>query len=121
MTAGHSEHVDRHGLPVDQYSEQQVRQAAAAFARGEVSYDPAAPASAPPAPDVEPMVSRGLRLPVSLDQRVRAAAERAGVPFSTLIREWIELGLTEMDDDRSVPLAALRRAIAHATQTAPAA
>jgi chromosomal replication initiator protein len=62
------------------------------------------------------MVTRGVRRPVAFDQRVRAAAERAGVPFSTLIREWIDLGLTEMDDDRLIPLAALRRAIAHATR-----
>lgn len=63
----------------------------------------------------------GVRLPVGLDQRVRAAAERAGVPFSTLIREWIELGLTETETDRQVSLAALRRAVAHATQTGNAA
>jgi predicted DNA-binding protein len=105
----------------DIYSERQVAEAAAAFARGEVSYDATGTVELPPAPDTEPMVSRGLRLPVSLDQRVRAAAERSGVPFSTLIREWIELGLTEMDDDRTVPLAVLRRAIAHATQSGRAA
>jgi predicted DNA-binding protein len=67
------------------------------------------------------MVSRGIRLPVALGERVRAAAAKAGVPFSALIREWIELGLTEMDDDRSVPLAGLRRAIAHAAQSDRAA
>ncbi len=105
----------------DIYSERQVAEAAAAFARGDVSYDATSTVELPPAPDAEPMVSRGLRLPVSLDQRVRAAAERSGVPFSTLIREWIELGLTEMDDDRVVPLAVLRRAIAHATQSGRAA
>ncbi|HET9516535.1 MAG TPA: hypothetical protein VFO77_02285 [Actinoplanes sp.] len=105
----------------DDYSERQVVEAAAAFARGDVTYDAGVAAELPPALDTEPMVSRGLRLPVSLDQRVRAAAERAGVPFSTLIREWIELGLTEMDDDRQVPLAVLRRAIAHATQSGRAA
>ena len=105
----------------DVYSERQVTEAAAAFARGEVSYDATAAPELPPVPDSEPMVSRGLRLPVSLDQRVRAAAEKAGLPFSALIREWIELGLTEMDDERTVPLAVLRRAIAHATQTGRAA
>jgi predicted DNA-binding protein len=105
----------------DVYSERQVTEAAAAFARGEVSYDATVTPELPAVPDSEPMVSRGLRLPVSLDQRVRAAAEKAGVPFSALIREWIELGLTEMDDERTVPLAVLRRAIAHATQTGRAA
>ncbi len=105
----------------DSYSEQQVTEAAEAFARGEVTYDESVQVELPPAPESEPMVMRGVRLTVALDQRVRAAADKAGVPFSTLIREWIELGLTEMDDDRSVPLAALRRAIAHATQSGRAA
>lgn len=102
-------------------NEQQLTRAAEAFARGEVNYDETAPVELPPVPASEPMVMRGIRLPVGLDQRVRAAAERAGVPFSTLIREWIELGLTEMEDDRTVPLAALRRAIAHAAQSHRAA
>jgi predicted DNA-binding protein len=105
----------------DNYTERQVTEAAAAFARGEVTYDETAPAVLPPAPESEPMVMRGVRLPVTLDQRVRAAAEKTGMPFSTLIREWIELGLTEMEDDRAIPLAALRRAIAHATQSSRAA
>lgn len=68
------------------------------------------------------MVMRGVRLPISLDQQVRAAAAKAGLSFSALIREWIELGLTEMeDDDKAIPLSALRRAIAHAAQTGHAA
>jgi predicted DNA-binding protein len=103
------------------YDDEQVARAAEAFARGEVEYDVDAGVELPPAPEVEPMVMRGVRLPIELDQRVRAAAEKAGVPFSTLVREWIELGLTEMDDDRPVSLSALRRAIAHATQTGRAA
>ncbi|PSK67287.1 hypothetical protein B0E53_00729 [Micromonospora sp. MH33] len=41
-------------------------------------------------------------------------------PF-TLIREWIELGLTELENDRPVSLSALRRVIAHATQASRAA
>lgn len=105
----------------DNYSQQQVVQAAEAFARGEVDYDDTTPVQLPPPPDVEPMVMRGVRLPVELDRRVRAAAERAGVPFSILIREWIELGLTELDADKTVSLSALRRAIAHATQSGRAA
>jgi predicted DNA-binding protein len=103
------------------YNEQQVAAAAAAFARGEVDSDEPAEVELPPAAESEPMVMRGVRLPVQLDQRVRAAAERAGVPFSTLVREWIELGLTEMDNDQPVSLSALRRAIAHVTQTGQAA
>ncbi|MFF5073576.1 hypothetical protein ACFY2R_20865 [Micromonospora olivasterospora] len=57
---------------------------------------------------------RGVRLPVNLDQRVRADADAAGVKASTLIREWIELGLTELENDRPVSLSAPRHAIAAA-------
>ncbi|WP_344751058.1 hypothetical protein [Micromonospora olivasterospora] len=57
---------------------------------------------------------RGVRLPVNLDQRVRDAADAAGVKASTLIREWIELGLTELENDRPVSLSAPRRPIAAA-------
>lgn len=105
----------------ESYSDRQVSRAAEAFGRGEVEFDNGVAAQLPPVPESEPMVMRGVRLPVGLDQRVRAAAEKAGVPFSTLVREWIELGLTEMDDDRPVSLSALRRAIAHATQSGRAA
>lgn len=105
----------------DVHSEQQVVRAAEAFARGEVEYDETAAVELPPVPEVEPMVMRGVRLPVELDQRVRAAADNAGVKPSTLIREWIELGLTELEQDKTVSLSALRRAIAHATQTSRAA
>ncbi|MBN1174627.1 MAG: hypothetical protein JXA67_20855 [Micromonosporaceae bacterium] len=45
---------------------------------------------------------------------MKAAAEQAGVSFSTLVRQRIELGLSEMEDDQTVSLAAIRRAIAHA-------
>lgn len=81
-------------------AEADAAQAAEAFGRGELELDHtrAGQVEAPPRPEVEPMVMRGIRLSSSLDQRVRAAAERAGVPFSTLIREWIELGLTEAGD-----------------------
>ena len=68
-------------------------------------------------PEPEPMVTRGVRLPAGLDQRMREAADRAGVPFSQLIREWIELGLADMDDEQVVSLATLRRAIAHAAHS----
>ncbi|KAB1930652.1 hypothetical protein F8271_27795 [Micromonospora sp. ALFpr18c] len=71
--------------------------------------------------DSEPMVPRGVRLPVSIDARVEAAAKAAGVKPSTWIRQCIEVGLTEQEHDRPVSLAALRRAIAHATQESPRA
>jgi chromosomal replication initiator protein len=84
-----------------------------------VEYDETAQVELPPAADTEPMVLREVRLPVDLDQRVRVAADKAGVKASILIPEWIELGLTELENDRPVSLSALRRAIAHAAQAVP--
>lgn len=58
--------------------------AAEAFQRDDVTlnYEQAGQ-QAPPAPaENEPTVVRGVRLPASLDQRVRAAAAAAGVPRS---------------------------------------
>jgi predicted DNA-binding protein len=75
------------------------------------------PAPMPDALEGEPMVVRGVRLPVDMDRRISAAAKATGVDKSTLIREFIELGLTEMDNDQAVSLADVRRAIAHLAQT----
>jgi predicted DNA-binding protein len=104
-----------------QYTDNQLAAAAAAFAAGDVRYDTTAPALLPPPPDTEPMVPLGVRVPPALAQRVRAAAEQSGVPYSQLVREWIELGLTEMAADVTVSVAVLRRAIAHAAQSGHAA
>ena len=99
--------------------DQRLRDAVAAFQHDEITYH--GQTQAPPPLDGEPMVMRGVRLPLSLDLRVKEAAHQAGVPFSALIREWIELGLSELDSDQVVSVAAIRRAIAHATQTSRAA
>ena len=58
------------------------------------------------------MVVRSLRLPFELDRRVKAAAERRGVPTSTLVREWIELELTALEDDQPISRADALRALA---------
>ncbi|MBN1173743.1 MAG: hypothetical protein JXA67_16345 [Micromonosporaceae bacterium] len=97
----------------DQYSEAQIQAAVEAFAAG-AHIEATGVVEVPPPLVGEPMVMRGVRLPLGMDQRVKAAAEQAGVSFSTLVRQWIELGLSEMEDDRTVSLAAIRRAIAHA-------
>lgn len=101
----------------------QAEEIAEAFQRGEVELDfsQAGKVEPPPVPEAEPMVMRGLRLPVGLDRRVREHAQAVGVSWSALVREWIELGLTEAETDRRVSLAALRRAIAHAVQSGDAA
>ena len=104
-----------------QYSDEQLSAAAAAFAAGDVTYHEATTVSLPPAPETEPMVPLGIRVPPALAQRIRLAADQAGVPYSQLVREWIELGLTEMAGDLTVSVAVLRRAIAHAAQSGHAA
>ncbi|GIF39164.1 hypothetical protein [Actinoplanes xinjiangensis] len=104
-----------------QYSDDQISAAAAAFAAGDVTYHEGTRVTLPPAPETEPMVPLGIRVPPALAQRVRAAADQAGIPYSQLIREWIELGLTDMAGDLTVSVAVLRRAIAHAAQTGHAA
>ena len=58
------------------------------------------------------MVVRSLRLPFELDQRLKAAAKRRGVPTSTLVREWIELELTALEDDQPISRADALRALA---------
>jgi predicted DNA-binding protein len=65
-----------------------------------------------PPPDTPVMAVRSLRLPVELDRRVKAAAEKRGVPTSTLIREWIELELTALEHDQPISRADALRALA---------
>jgi predicted DNA-binding protein len=71
------------------------------------------PATEVPAPDTDvPMVSRSVRLPLDTYDRVRAAADARGLGVTTLMRQWIEAGLADLDDSPTVSLADVRRAIA---------
>ncbi|MBX7268331.1 hypothetical protein KIF24_21455 [Micromonospora sp. Llam7] len=64
-------------------------------------------------PDTEtPMVSRSVRLPLETYERVRAVADARGIGVTTLMRQWIEAGLADLDDSATVSLADVRRAIA---------
>ncbi|GAB3802073.1 hypothetical protein [Micromonospora zhanjiangensis] len=66
-----------------------------------------------PTPDTDvPMVSRSVRLPVDTYDRVRAAAEARGIGVTTLMRQWIEAGLADLDESATVSLADVRRALA---------
>jgi len=65
----------------------------------------------PPAGDTV-MVVRSLRLPLELDQRVKAAAASRGLPMSTLLREWIELELAGLEQDQPISRADALRALA---------
>lgn len=69
----------------------------------------------------EPMVSRSVRLPARTYERVRAAAEDRGLGVTTLMRQWIEAGLAELDDSPTVSLADVRRAIATLAARRPTA
>ena len=52
-----------------------------------------------PTPDSDvPMVSRSLRLPLDLYQRVCAAANERGVGVTTLMRQFVEAGMSDLDD-----------------------
>jgi predicted DNA-binding protein len=73
-----------------------------------------------PVPDSDvPMVSRSLRLPVDLYQRVCAAAHERGIGVTTLMRQFVESGIAEMDDSAVVSLADARRALAHLARPQP--
>lgn len=71
------------------------------------------PAAELPMPNTDvPMVSRSVRLPLDTYNRVRAAADARGIGVTTLMRQWIEAGLADLDDSPTVSLADVRRAIA---------
>lgn len=75
-----------------------------------------------PVPDTDtPMVSRSVRLPVDTYERVRDAAEARGLGVTTLMRQWIESGLADLDDSATVSLADVRRALAALAQHPTAA
>lgn len=70
-----------------------------------------------PTPDTDvPMVSRSVRLPLDTYERVRDAAEARGIGVTTLMRQWIESGLADLDDSATVSLADVRRALAALAQ-----
>ena len=75
-----------------------------------------------PTPDSDvPMVSRSVRLPLDLYERVRSAADERGLGVTTLMRQWIEAGLADLDDSTTVSLADVRRALAALAQHPTAA
>lgn len=66
----------------------------------------------PPAVPSEVVARRSISWPTDLDQRVKAAAEARGVSVSELVREWAELELTALGDDRPISRADALRALA---------
>lgn len=75
-----------------------------------------------PAPDTDvPMVSRSVRIPLDTYERVKDAAEARGIGVTTLMRQWIDAGLADLDDSTTVSLADVRRALASLAQQRHAA
>jgi predicted DNA-binding protein len=75
-----------------------------------------------PTPDAEvPMVSRSLRLPLELYQRLCSAANERGVGVTTLMRQLVEAGMAEIDDSALVPVADLRRMLTLLARSQPTA
>lgn len=58
------------------------------------------------------LVVTSLRIPLRLRNRLKEYAEERNVSPSVLIREWIELHLSEADEERQIPLADALRALA---------
>jgi len=85
----------------------------AAFLNDLTILDEAPPADIPlPPADNEVMVVTSLRLPLELHERLKAAAEARGKPFSTLVREWIEMELANLENDQPISRADALRALA---------
>ena len=66
----------------------------------------------------EVMVSTSIRLPRSLMQRVRRQAEAAGMPATTLIRQWVTERISTSKDEAVVSVADLERVIAERSHPA---
>lgn len=73
------------------------------------------PAPEPTDTDLEVLVGRSVRLPLRTDEALKKVARERGTTPSTLIRQWVEAGLAELDNDRVVSLAEVRRALANLT------
>lgn len=65
--------------------------------------------------NLEVLVGRSVRLPLRVDEALKRVARERGTTPSSLIRQWVEAGLAELDDDRVVSLAEVRQALAQAS------
>ncbi|MCM6772446.1 hypothetical protein NDR87_00815 [Nocardia sp. CDC159] len=64
-------------------------------------------------PGEDIMVTTSIRLPLALHTRIKELAEQRGVGVSTLIREWSEAAVTDLDDhDELISRADVLRALA---------
>ncbi|GGN76477.1 hypothetical protein [Nocardia rhizosphaerihabitans] len=73
-----------------------------------------APAEAPPRlpANEDIMVTTSIRLPLGLHSRLKDLADERRVGVSTLLREWAEAAVAEIDDeDQMISLAEAKRAL----------
>lgn len=96
----------------------EAEEMASAFRAGQVVYGATVdaaqvlpPAGDVPAPD-DLLVPTTVRLTVGQRRRAQAIAAERGIDMTTLIRGWVAEGLAEVETDRRVSLADVRRAIA---------
>ncbi|WP_069162746.1 hypothetical protein [Nocardia altamirensis] len=67
---------------------------------------------APLAPGEDIMVVRSLRLPLAMDQSIKAEAQARGLTMSELIRDWLAVELAALADDQPISRADALRALA---------
>jgi hypothetical protein len=67
-----------------------------------------------PAPDTdEPMISKSYRIPVTLDEEIKAAADERNMTASKLVRQILEAGIAALRADQVlVPLAEVQQLLA---------
>ncbi|KUL39492.1 hypothetical protein [Actinoplanes awajinensis] len=95
-------------------SSHEVRMAglAEAVAENRLVFDHGVTAELPPVLESEPKVTVSLRLDVADYERVRAVARAAGIKPTRLMRDWILAGLAGADDEKTISVADLLRAVA---------
>jgi predicted DNA-binding protein len=72
---------------------------------------PAHKAPPPLAPGDDIMVTSSIRMPLELHTRVKQLADTRGIGMSTLIREWMEVAIAELDGDQLISRADAVRAL----------
>ncbi|WP_159080560.1 ribbon-helix-helix protein, CopG family [Nocardia suismassiliense] len=66
----------------------------------------------PMTPGEDIMVVRSLRLPLDMDQSIKAEAQARGISMSELIRDWLAVELAALADDQPISRADALRALA---------
>lgn len=79
------------------------------------------PVDLPPAATEEPMVVRSLRLPVDVEQRARKAATERDMTVTAFLRQMIEAGLADLENDTTISRADAVRALLGLHPMPPAA